>query len=737
MHTADFELIPIRAESDDSDRTVAPSEPSRDILESADVAALVAKSHVDRIPLEVEEEDIYRGEEPSPPRCASPDSITSSSSSSVFPGRLGAISAVLEHAIATWARAWASSSSISTSSSSSASSIVTMTRSQMARRRRRRKSQTDLRNQQSEREVAARIKAREESRIIPRAFDLYVPSPEDLDGTLVEGQAANAIKAEQRTPILHTDSLPFVISRLGSVLRDHGRARRTRSETAAPVSPSPTSPFLHHSYMMPYDLGSPALFIYPNTQAGRRDRKGKRRAGSAPATVHLPPAPSSSMAVAEKAWWLDVSSPTWEDMRAIGKLLHLHPLTLEDILQQDPREKLELFPKLGYYFIAFRAIESEKTRERIRARRSPQERPSPLDEGIVGEVNVYMIVFRGGICSFHFADIGEHVEHVRHKILQLSGNINMSSDWIAHGIMDSIVDSFFPFLKVIEREVDEIETLMVSDPVEPHPKPGRQDAVNRSQVTLIPSADSEKDGTKDKIEIVTLTSTLSDQEPEPWKTVERKTQFVLPKRWPIFVRRFERYIREVYGHFRVVFKHTPTVTTTTTVHRMARTRRLVISLARFLDHKHEVVAQLQKRLLTVGEWRLRHGTEHDQDVYIYMGDVQDHILTLQQSLAHYERVLSQAHPIYLSHLRLSVSKVQSGTDTAVVTLTTVSLGVVCVQTLIGLFSMNVLVPSNDLEGNKYNAFAVVIALSVVIILVYAFIVRQWWVWAKQKRRTRF
>lgn len=61
----------------------------------------------------------------------------------------------------------------------------------------------------------------------------------------------------------------------------------------------------------------------------------------------------------------------------------------------------------------------------------------------------------------------------------------------------------------------------------------------------------------------------------------------------------------------------------------------------------------------------------------------DHILTLQQALAHYERMLSQSHPNYLSHLRLSVSKAKSGSDKALVTLTTVSLGVLCVQTLIG------------------------------------------------------
>jgi magnesium transporter len=39
------------------------------------------------------------------------------------------------------------------------------------------------------------------------------------------------------------------------------------------------------------------------------------------------------------------------------QLLHLHPLTLEDVLQREPREKIDVYEGLGYYFIVFRAID--------------------------------------------------------------------------------------------------------------------------------------------------------------------------------------------------------------------------------------------------------------------------------------------------------------------------------------------------------------------------------------------
>lgn len=61
----------------------------------------------------------------------------------------------------------------------------------------------------------------------------------------------------------------------------------------------------------------------------------------------------------------------------------------------------------------------------------------------------------------------------------------------------------------------------------------------------------------------------------------------------------------------------------------------------------------------------------------------DHILTLQQSLAHYERMLSQSHPTYLMELRLSVSKAKAASDKSIVMLSIISIGVLSVQTLIG------------------------------------------------------
>lgn len=87
-----------------------------------------------------------------------------------------------------------------------------------------------------------------------------------------------------------------------------------------------------------------------------------------------------------------------------------------------------------------------------------------------------------------------------------------------------------------------------------------------------------------------------------------------------------RRVKQAYKDFRSMMYTVPDAPTTNqnmeTVHRMAKTRRLVTSLTRFLAAKSEVVAQIRKRMLKTGEAGLGNGTGDDKDVWMYMGDVQ-------------------------------------------------------------------------------------------------------------------
>ncbi len=49
---------------------------------------------------------------------------------------------------------------------------------------------------------------------------------------------------------------------------------------------------------------------------------------------------------------------------------------------------------------------------------------------------------------------------------------------------------------------------------------------------------------------------------------------------------------------------------------------------------------------------------------LYINTRIDHIFTLQQSLAHYERMLSQSHPTYLQNLNVDFLRVRAKGDRA-------------------------------------------------------------------------
>jgi len=160
---------------------------------------------------------------------------------------------------------------------------------------------------------------------------------------------------------------------------------------------------------------------------------------------------------------------------------------------------------------------------------------------------------------------------------------------------------------------------------------------------------------------------------------------------------------------------------------------MVISLTRLLASKSEVVSQLRKRLLSYNAGDgpgagIGHGAV---EIAMYMGDIQDHILTLQHSLVYYERMLSQSQPLYLAQLDTFLSVSKSRKTKKFLYLSITSICVVLVQTLVGIFSMNVTLPTNN-PGSRFNVFGIIIAGAVLEVLSLLFLVRRWWVSANTR-----
>src|SRR5258708_37792376 len=279
----------------------------------------------------VDDANIYRGDRPTTPQtqelgsAASLKSISiASSGSSRLPGgRLGALATRLEQAIARWARKnWADSSSSIISSATSDTSRWSFRTTTRSSRRRRPPSIADiLHREESERAVAARIRAREISRVVPREFNLCAPPPS-------LSQDAGPIEEEQR--VVRTFALDVMLPHLNPLLRSSGKHRRPRNRSRIPRT---ELDYHHQRHLHPrqahsvedesHDVSHNDALRAPSLTA----EKGK---GKIPSTMPLPDALQTSSTsrsqrdpVAGKprqAWQLDVASPTWGDMKTLGRV---------------------------------------------------------------------------------------------------------------------------------------------------------------------------------------------------------------------------------------------------------------------------------------------------------------------------------------------------------------------------------------------------------------------------------
>ena len=238
--------------------------------------------------------------------------------------RIGALATRLERAITRWARTnWAdSSSSLDSASSSTSSRSSFRTANKSTRRKRRPPSFADIQHRiQSERAVAARLRARELRRVVPREFNLYIPPLHPSKGE------EPIDEAEQ---IVRTFSLDQMLPHLDSVLRKYDKPRRARHHARA-QSAELDQPRYSHNLRPPQssssegEPGNSSRVDPSGITTSPKEEKGKHKLSSIAPPPNAPqvttPSPrDSDPGNPQQAWWLDVASPSWEDMKALGKV---------------------------------------------------------------------------------------------------------------------------------------------------------------------------------------------------------------------------------------------------------------------------------------------------------------------------------------------------------------------------------------------------------------------------------
>lgn len=370
-------------------------------------------------------------------------------------------------------------------------------------------------------------------------------------------------------------------------------------------------------------------------------------------------------------WWLDINCPTEDELRAISRAFGVHPLTTEDIVLHETREKVEIFH--NYYFVCFtsfdvKAYESKEdersysddrkrrgsvgqrssgsSRRNAKSRNARIERLKPLA--------VFSIVFKTGIITVHYRPT-PHTINVRRRIRLLRDYLNVTSDWISYALIDDITDGYGPLISAVDEDVQGIE-----------------DAILRMHGS---HSDSEDESDDEKSDNESHSSGSSSTGYREWR--EKGNML----RW------------------------------------IGECRKRVMSLLSLLSNKADVIKGFAKRVSD--QWS---GAPRSE-IAMYLSDIQDHLVTMTQSLNHYEKLLARSHSNYLAQINIDMTRTNNEMNDVLGKISVLGTIVLPMNIVTGLWGMNVLVPGQGVEDSLAWFWSITIMMGIFGISAYFLIMR--------------
>jgi len=139
--------------------------------------------------------------------------------------------------------------------------------------------------------------------------------------------------------------------------------------------------------------------------------------------------------------WVDVQGLEAEEIAQIGNMFNIHPLTIEDCVVSDTREKLEHIQ--NYYFVVINELSYKE------------------NTNIVQNHNLSVVVLPNLIITFHQHPV-YCVYDVVHKMETRHGGQLPSTEWALHAILDSITDAYETHVNQLIAEAHILDEMLVN-----------------------------------------------------------------------------------------------------------------------------------------------------------------------------------------------------------------------------------------------------------------------------------
>jgi magnesium transporter len=140
--------------------------------------------------------------------------------------------------------------------------------------------------------------------------------------------------------------------------------------------------------------------------------------------------------------WIDLEDPTDEDLARLGKLMSLHPLTIEDARTFRQRPKIEEYD--GYVFMVIFGVGEET------------ESGGPI------------------LREVHIIISGENVVTIHHRPIAALADLRdryndqpiRSEQFLVYKVLDAVISTFVPVLSRTDDDIDDVEQQVIDNPTQ-------------------------------------------------------------------------------------------------------------------------------------------------------------------------------------------------------------------------------------------------------------------------------
>jgi len=144
--------------------------------------------------------------------------------------------------------------------------------------------------------------------------------------------------------------------------------------------------------------------------------------------------------------WIDLHGRTDENERLLGPgALEIHPLIIEDVFMDCVRPKIEDYR--DYVYVLFHA---------------PASKPRDDDPDTLDLLEIDLLLGQHYLVTHH-AQPSKALDDVWNEIARSGRAVKKGAAWLAHAVLDRVVDDYLPLLDRLDDEIDVLEHEVLSD----------------------------------------------------------------------------------------------------------------------------------------------------------------------------------------------------------------------------------------------------------------------------------